>query len=274
MKFELHCHSWHSKRDNIPVEGLCSPREVARVLHRRGFGGFAIADHDTTVSWKEAKEEAKKLGMVFIPAIEVSSEKGHIIGLGINETVKKGMQAEETIDIIRSQGGLAVAPHPFDLKAEGIGRDFVKCDAAEIFNSLNLSRLENMRARKAVSKAGVSAVGGSDAHTAGMLGLTENIIDAGTLDGALKKIRKGEVKVIGRYAPVPEVVNWVRERMRRSHADVVKYVDRNYPRPKAALSKFMLERFIGSESAVWDALGYLAIGTSVFYSALRTALRY
>ncbi len=269
MKFELHCHSWYSKGSKIPWEGIMSPGQVAKVVKRRGFRGFAITDHDSTESWKDARKASKKQGLVFIPSLEVSTSRGHLIGMGVQEMVGRGLSVEETVEKIRDQGGIAIAPHPFDLRSEGIGEEFLKCDAAEIFNSLNLSRIENMLSERRAIKAGMPAVGGSDAHCPGMLGLTANHIDAEDAEGVIRMIKKGKVRVEGRYASIPVVVSWVRERMRWSYADVLRYVDKNYSPPKAAVSKFFLKRFVSSDSGLWNGLGYFAIGTSVVYSAFR-----
>jgi hypothetical protein len=271
-KFELHCHSHHSRGIKIPTEATASPAEIVRVLHRRGFSGVAITDHDNIEGWKEASSEARRLGTIFIQACEVSTLDGHIIGLGLTGPVKRDMTAEETIDAIRSQGGICVAPHPFDLRNEGLGWKFPLCDAAEAFNSLNLTRLENRKAAGEIRKAGISAVGGSDAHTPEMLGMTANHIEASTPDEALRRIKKGQVRIEGRYIPVPVVVRWARERMLRSYGDVTTYIDANYWRPRAAFSKFMLRRFVNSSSPLWNGVGYASIGIATTYSALRTAV--
>ncbi len=273
MKFELHCHSWYSKGKKITWEAIMSPEQIVRNLKKKGFTGVAITDHDTIDNWKDAKKAAKKHDFVFIPGLEVTSKSGHILGLGLNEDVKSGLTIEETVERIREQGGISIAPHPFDLRNEGIGREFTKCDAAEVFNSLLLSRLENGKSSKMIRKSGIPGVGGSDAHCPGMLGMTVNHIEADDVDGVLRQIKKGKVRVDGRYTPVPVVVSWARERMRWSYDDIVKYVDKNYSAPKAAFSKFMLKRFVNSDSVLWDGLGYFSVGVSVLYSAIKSVRR-
>jgi hypothetical protein len=52
---------------------------------------------------------------------EVSTADGHLLALGIDKDVKKGMKAEETVEIIKDQGGVAIAAHPFRLRS-GIGK--------------------------------------------------------------------------------------------------------------------------------------------------------
>jgi hypothetical protein len=243
------------------------------MLKKRGINGFAITDHDSIAGWKEAKTAAKREGMVFIPSIEISTLCGHLIALGVNEAIRPRLSVEETIDLIHDQGGLAIAPHPFDIRKEGIGRDFSRCDAVEVFNSLNLTKIENLLADMQAKKHGVPAVGGSDAHSLEMLGMTVNHINADDADSALKRIRNGDVKIQGRYIPIPIVMDWVRNRMQLSYDDINKYIGKNYSKPKSLLAKSMLDMFVSSDSGVWDALGYFAVSASMIYSFLTLPLR-
>ena len=273
MKFELHCHSLHSHGGKIRWEGLASPSHIVHMLKKRGINGFAITDHDSIAGWKEAKTAAKREGMVFIHSIEISTLCGHLIALGVNEAVRPGLSVEETIDLIHDQGGLAIAPHPFDIRKEGIGRDFSRCDAVEVFNSLNLTKIENLLADMQAKKHGVPAVGGSDAHSLKMLGMTVNHINADDADSALKRIRNGDVKIQGRYIPIHIVIDWIRNRMQLSYDDINKYIGKNYSKPKSLLAKSMLDMFVSSDSGAWNALGYFAVSASMIYSFLTLPLR-
>jgi len=273
MKFELHCHSWHSHGRKIPWEGLASPSQIVRALHKLGFAGFALTDHDSIAGWRDASQAAKRQGMVFIPGIEISTLSGHLIALGINDPVKRGLTLEETGELVHEQGGITIAPHPFDIRSEGIGDEFAKADAVEVFNSMNLTRIENMLARMEARKRSIPAVGGSDAHSLPMLGMTANLIEADDPDSALRQIKKGRVRVHGRYIPIPVIVDWARQRMRLSYADIEKYIEKNYSKPRAALARFLLRRFVNSDSWRWDALGYFAVSISTMYSVAGLAFR-
>ncbi|RLI95729.1 MAG: phosphoesterase, partial [Candidatus Aenigmatarchaeota archaeon] len=141
MRFELHCHTLHS-RISIPC-GLEKPSEVVKQAAKVGLDGIAITDHDTTNGWDEARKEAKKQGIMFIPGIEVSSGMGHILGLGVSEGVPSNMGIGETVDQIRERGGIAIAAHPFDIRGHGIRHRLSEADAAEAFNALSLDRVSN-----------------------------------------------------------------------------------------------------------------------------------
>ena len=272
MKFELHCHSIHSHGRKIKWEGTASPSIIAKSLKEKGIQGFALTDHDSIAGWKESREAAKKLHLVFIPSMEISTLSGHLIALGINEKVQSRLSLEESIDRVHEQGGITVAPHPLDAREEGIRRDFRKADAVEVFNSLVITRVENAVMKAKARRMGLCAVGGSDAHTPEMLGMTTNTMDARDVDSALRMIKKGKVKVEGRYVPVPVIVRWARERMRMSYDEIISYVDKNYSRPKASFLKFMLRLFVNNETSAWNALGYFSVGVSTIYAMLKLAL--
>jgi predicted metal-dependent phosphoesterase TrpH len=63
---DLHTHSTAS-------DGTCSPRELAQLAQQSHLVGFALTDHDTIAGVSEAADEAQKLGIGFIPGIEISA---------------------------------------------------------------------------------------------------------------------------------------------------------------------------------------------------------
>lgn len=88
---DLHSHSTVS-------DGTLSPSELVLRAHEKEVEVFALTDHDATEGLKEAAEMAAKVGLNFIPGIEVSvtwsHQTIHILGLGINpddEDLNKGL---------------------------------------------------------------------------------------------------------------------------------------------------------------------------------------
>lgn len=83
MQFiDLHCHSTAS-------DGTLPPEEVVRLAKRNGLTGLSLTDHDTIGGVAVAAAEAAKLGIDFIPGIEISAtfpQPGtlHILGYGVD----------------------------------------------------------------------------------------------------------------------------------------------------------------------------------------------
>jgi len=80
---DLHTHSTAS-------DGTCAPAEVVRLAHAANLAGLALTDHDTVAGLPEAAAEAARLGLAFLPGIEISAIPPtpdgtlHILGYGID----------------------------------------------------------------------------------------------------------------------------------------------------------------------------------------------
>src|SRR5258706_11825610 len=63
---DLHAHSTAS-------DGTFAPAEVVRLAKEAGLVGLALTDHDTIAGLAEAASEASRLGLTFVPGIEISA---------------------------------------------------------------------------------------------------------------------------------------------------------------------------------------------------------
>ncbi len=270
MKFETHSHSYYSVGTKIIWEGLNSPAEMVKAAKKKGLGGIAITDHNSIKAWREARETAKKEGIIFIPGIEISSADGHIIGLGINDFIERDMSADETIEKIHEQGGIAIAAHPFDIKGEGLRDKCVKADAAEVFNALNVDILANKFTERKLRKLNISKVCGSDAHSVEMVGRAVNHIDADDVDSVLKQIKRGNVEIECDYVPIRVITAWAKTRMERSYGYTLKYIHENYRQPKAWLAEGLLNKYVNSKRTnFWKVLGLVSVNITRIYVGLK-----
>jgi len=274
MLVETHIHTTYSQRLKILYEGLSTPAEMIKAAARQGIGALAITDHDSFKGVAVAKKASKGSGVLIIPGQEISSSDGHIIALGISEEIKKGMAAEDTIDEIRSQGGICIAPHPFDIGRFGIKTKARLCDAVEVFNSMNLDRIANIRSHDWVTKNNLIPAAGSDAHNTQMLGLGSLVMrdDHNSVDSILKAIKKGRHGYHARYAPTSVMLRWAVDRMKLSREYTMEYIMSNYSEPKKSISTWLLNSTKHSPGRIdyfYQILAYIGIGSSVIYSATR-----
>ncbi len=273
MKFELHCHSSYSKGTKIKWECLSSPSDVIDTAKWKGLDAVALTDHRTTKGWNEAEKEAKKQGIVFIPGQEVHTKDGHLLALGINEQIPNGRPLKETVERVHMEGGITVAPHPFDIKDEGVGEGIKYVDAVEVFNSLNLDRLSNNLAYKKAKKYGKPMVVGSDAHSLSMIGTSINHAKAKDMKGILKAIKSGQISLERHYISTGVLIEWVRERFLRSYYDVIKYINTNYNPVKAAFARFLLNKFLKYRKIPWAFFARISILISGGYSLIKYIVR-
>lgn len=80
LLYDLHTHSDIS-------DGTLSPSALVQEAYKAGLTALALTDHDATAGCAEAAEEAQRLGIRFIPGVEISGAEYnelHILGLGID----------------------------------------------------------------------------------------------------------------------------------------------------------------------------------------------
>lgn len=270
MKLELHCHTYYSKGRKIPTEATMSPQEAIKQAKERGLGGIAITDHNNNKAWGEAESEAKKQGIVFIPGIEIGTREGHILGLGLNEKIRRGLSLEDTLDRIRDQGGIAIAAHPFDIRNEGVKEGIAMMDGVEVFNAMNMDRFSNMIAESKADSIGKPKISASDAHSLGMVGTAVTMVEAYDMDSALRAIKAGRTELERNYIPLDIVMEWTRNRFVNSYMDVIRYMDESYFPLRAWIAKAMLRRFIMSEKkGFWNFLGKIGMTSSRVYGGIK-----
>lgn len=193
MRADLHIHTHHSGDNHQKLE------EIFREVKLRGIGGVAICDHNTIRGSLEAVKSAPK-GILVLTGIEVTSHDGHILALNVNADVPRGRSAPETVDLIHSQGGIAVAAHPFRMWS-GLGRKVIEAnhfDAIEVMNGRN-TRGGNRRSMKLATRLNKPFTGGSDAHKPESIGEAYTIFrdDITSADEMIKAILAKDVMVEG-----------------------------------------------------------------------------
>lgn len=160
VRGDFHLHTSYS------IDGTTTPRRMVERCQEVGFDVVAITDHDTIEGALRVQELAP---FRVIVGEEVSSAEGHIIGLFLHKRVEPGLSVPQTIERIKDQGGIAIAPHPYSrIAGESLQGSFTKYahlfDAVEIANSNNILRIDDTRAKRFAIERQIPMIGGSDAH--------------------------------------------------------------------------------------------------------------
>ncbi|MEN4006035.1 MAG: PHP domain-containing protein [Methanobacterium sp.] len=207
MIIDPHVHSRYSNDSRM------TPKEIVKRSRKIGLDAVAIADHNSIKGSIEGIKEAKGMeDFLVIPAVEISTLKGHIVALGIQEEIASRISPEETIDRIREQGGIAVIPHPFVRYREGLC-DYVKkldVDAIETLNSRYIMGYSNWRAKKLAEKRGIPQIGASDAHFPGAIGSCVTELEADfSVCSIIQSILSCKTNVFGNRTPLPLILKEV-----------------------------------------------------------------
>lgn len=269
MLVELHSHTNYSRGEKIFYESIHSPREMLAQAKKLGVGAIAVTDHDEIKGALEAKKLSKEMGIEVIVSEEVTSSSGHVLALGINEWIPPKLSVAETVDLIHGQGGLAIAPHPFDFKRNGIRAECLLCDGIEVFNAMSIDRLTNRKALKIAKEKGMPMTAGSDAHSTEMLGYGVTKVNADDAEGVLKEVREGRTSLLTNYMPVRAIRNLAVSKMKLSYDYTINYIEQNYSNPKKFVAKRMLglvNKSPGRVDSLFKLISYMTYGGVIFYS--------
>jgi len=165
MKIDFHIHTKYS------IDSLSEPRRIIQICRKGGIIP-AIADHNNMRAHADFRSIDRRFK--FIPAEEISTNKGDLIGLFLNEPIHRKTPFMDAIDAIKSQGGLSYLPHMFDVTRGGVANETLaeEVDIIETFNGRAVLGNANKRADEFATIAKKPKAAGSDAHFTMELGKT------------------------------------------------------------------------------------------------------
>jgi predicted metal-dependent phosphoesterase TrpH len=189
LKLDLHVHT------NRSSDAFTPPEQLANICKDRGLDGLAITDHNVLASDLSVEP-------VIIPGIEISTRDGHVIGLGVSESIPRGLSADETVRRIRDLDGISIIPHPYDLLRSAVKPHLLttRPDAIEVINSSSfLHSITWKRARKFAEKEKYRMTAGSDSHIPETIGraYTEIECESRDVNSILAALRSGSTVPVG-----------------------------------------------------------------------------
>ncbi|MBK9780396.1 MAG: PHP domain-containing protein [Anaerolineales bacterium] len=105
---DLHIHSIYS------LDATTTVRAILKQAADVGLNVIAVTDHDEIRGSLEAQQLAPQYGIEAIPGAEISTKDGHLVALFIKTLPPSGLSIIDTLIWIGKQGGIAIAPHPFN----------------------------------------------------------------------------------------------------------------------------------------------------------------
>jgi len=176
---DLHAHS------SASFDSLADPPRLVQRARQLGLTHLAITDHERIDGARRAMALGGE-GLQVIVGEEICSRDGDLIGLFLEEPVPPGLDAAQTAQAIRDQGGIVGLPHPFDsFRSSGGSRaDREEGRLAELAAIVDYVETHNARAyRDANPRAaafaahhGLPGVASSDAHSVMELGVASTVL--------------------------------------------------------------------------------------------------
>src|SRR5437667_12580503 len=86
---------------------------------QKGLQGIVITDHDSVMGGLIGRKAAKAYaGFQVISGAEITSRFGHILAIGIETDIPKGLPDGQTVEKIRDLAALNIASHPYSTRAQ------------------------------------------------------------------------------------------------------------------------------------------------------------
>ena len=181
---DMHCHTTMGASDSA-----LTPQQLIEVAHKIGLAGVNVSEHDRVWERYALEKFREESGMFVCPGMEVSTDLGHVIAIGLREYVAGIRRAVDLRKELDKVGGYMIVAHPFRHWFDGVsftrnGRtppvttpeNMAKLeimelvDAVEVLNGANTPR-ENRFALEVANYIGKPGSGGSDAHSTSGVGI-------------------------------------------------------------------------------------------------------
>lgn len=195
IEADFHVHSRYS------FDSLLSPRTIVKTALKKGLSAIAVADHNTTKGALKTMEEATSTSLIVIPAVELETDAGHIMGLFVEADIKT-QNIDEVIEEIKEQDGVAVLLHPARTYRTNLKEVTKKIDIIEALNG-RTRRWENLKAKDLALEFDKPVIAGSDAHLSFEIGCVRTAFEdaPNTLEDIRKHIINGKRLIIGKESP-------------------------------------------------------------------------
>ena len=186
-------------------DGGIPPWMLPRLGAREGLDVIAITNHNQTLAGRLGRWAARGAsGPMMLVGEEVTGRNFHLIAVGIERRVNWDQPARAVIEQVHAQGGVAIAAHPGHGYAEGYDDvALAELDGLEAAHPDALApaygvQIEEFYQRTLARNPEVAAIGSSDFHTNGPLGLcrTYLLVRERSPAGVLDAIRDG--RTVGR----------------------------------------------------------------------------
>jgi predicted metal-dependent phosphoesterase TrpH len=161
MRIDLHCHTArYSTCSSVSPETLLSAARAA------GLDGVCVTEHDQIWPRAELQRLADQFGIVAFRGMEVTTELGHVLVIGLDEPPLGMFMAAALVEAVRSAGGLAILAHPARAGQPAVAPDqrLRLFDTVEILNGSDGPE-QNRAATGLAAGHWLPGIAGSDCHS-------------------------------------------------------------------------------------------------------------
>ena len=215
---DLHTHTYYSGFNRVLFiphpESVTPPEKMVETAIEKGLDVICVTDHNEIQGAWQAERYVREndLEIEVVAGEEITSADGEVLGLFLQGFIPRDLSAEETIERIHDQGGLAVAPHPFSYRCPCLGTKIkvLDLDGVEVLNAAHrdpyVNRLAQLEFRSLFAHTA-----GSDAHAPAMLGDAYTGFPGQSAEDLYHAIKRKETEPQGASTPLRHWIRWCME---------------------------------------------------------------
>lgn len=228
-KADLHIHTTYS-------DGVATvPELLEHVAKNTDLKVIAITDHDCIDGALQASRMARHFDFEVIVGEEITTLDGDLLALFIDQPIAPHLSARETIKAIHDQGGLAIAPHPFDRTVSSLGQGSLPMTAYALdgIEGLNagvyfFERSCNEMAQRVAEHLQLPVLGNSDSHCLSTVGRAYTRFEGNTAQDLYDSIKQKQVSFAGAYWGVMDyVATWTKSIHQKGISEFVRWALQN-----------------------------------------------
>jgi hypothetical protein len=204
---DMHVHTVRGAADSS-----LTPDQLIEEAKRIGLTGVNISEHDRVWDAQQIEEFRRRSGLFVSRGMEVSTDMGHMIAIGLSQYVPGIRKATELRRVLDEVGGFMIVAHPFrhffdpihfrrdgrppfDMTPEEAAEKmevFRLADEIEVANGGSTPR-ENQFALKVARLLGKKGIGASDCHSTNGVGYYVTVFEEELRDQEhmLQELRAG-----------------------------------------------------------------------------------
>ena len=193
MFIDTHMHEMTYSKDSF-----LTLDQMVQIAKEKGLGAICITDHDDMGLKDYAAEYSARTGFPIFVGIEFFSLQGDIVAFGIEDYPRERIPAQDFIDLVKAQGGVCFAAHPFRNNNRGLEENLRAVrglDGLEVLNGSTSVEACQKAARYAM-ELGYFTLGSSDCHVPEKVGVCATYFpeEVHTLQEFLAVFKKGQMK--------------------------------------------------------------------------------
>lgn len=193
MFIDTHMHEMTYSKDSF-----LTLDQMVQIAKEKGLGAICITDHDDMGLKDYAAEYSARTGFPIFVGIEFFSLQGDIVAFGIEDYPRERIPAQDFIDLVKAQGGVCFAAHPFRNNNRGLEENLRMVrglDGLEVLNGSTSVEACQKAARYAM-ELGYFTLGSSDCHVPEKVGVCATYFpeEVHTLQEFLAVFKKGQMK--------------------------------------------------------------------------------